>query len=61
MILPTLEIQATITESTAQHWLRLKLGYECKEAKKGVYVDGHECSDVIKERNEFVTTNAVSP
>jgi hypothetical protein len=26
-----------ITELTAQQWLRLKLRYECKEVKKGVY------------------------
>jgi hypothetical protein len=54
VILPALEINATITESTAQQWLRLKLRYECKEAKKGVYVDGHERPDVIKERGEYI-------
>jgi hypothetical protein len=53
-ILPALDIKATITESTAQRWLRLKLGYECKESKKGMYVDGHERPDVIKEREVFI-------
>jgi hypothetical protein len=54
VILPALNIKATISKSTAQRWLRFKLGYECKELKKGIYIDGHECPDVIKERSEFV-------
>jgi hypothetical protein len=54
VILPALDIKATISESTAQRWLRFKLGYECKESKKGIYIDGHEHPDVIKERSEFV-------
>lgn len=54
VILPALGINATITESTAQRWLRLKLGYACKEARKGLYVDGHERPDVIKEREAFL-------
>ena len=54
VILPALNIKATISESTAQRWLRFKLGYECKESKKGIYIDGHEHPDVIKERSEFV-------
>ena len=53
-ILPALGIDATITESTAQQWLRNKLGYQCKEARKGVYIDGHEHPDVIKEREGFL-------
>ncbi len=54
VILPALGIDATITESTAQRWLRNKLGYENKEARKGVYIDGHERPDVIKEREGFL-------
>jgi ribulose 1,5-bisphosphate synthetase/thiazole synthase len=54
MILPALGHDGTITESTAQRWLKYKLGYECKEAKKGVYMDGHEHLDVIEERREFI-------
>jgi hypothetical protein len=54
MVLPTLRINGTISKSTAQRWLRFKLGYECKETKKGVYMDGHERPDVIKERGEFL-------
>ena len=52
-LLPALGIEATISESTAQRWLKLRLGYECKEARKGVYIDGHERPDVIKEREAF--------
>jgi hypothetical protein len=44
-----LGIQATISESTAWQWLKFRLGYECKEAKKGIYIDGHEHPDMIKE------------
>jgi hypothetical protein len=54
IILPALGIQGTIVESTAQRWLKFKLGYESKEGKKGIYIDGHERPDVIKERKEFI-------
>ena len=54
VILPALGINATISESTAQQWLKHKLGYESKEAKTGIYVDGHEHLDVIKERGKFI-------
>ena len=53
-ILPALDIEGRISEQTAQQWLKSKLGYECTEVKKGVYVDGHERPNVIKERNEFI-------
>ena len=54
VIFPALGIEGAISERTAQHWLRFKLGYQCKESKKGLYVDGHERPDVIKERNDFI-------
>jgi hypothetical protein len=54
VILPALEIQAMISESTTQRWLKFRLGYECKEAKKGIYIDGHEHPDVIKEKEVFI-------
>jgi hypothetical protein len=54
IILPALGIDGKISESTAQRWLKFRLGYECKEARKGMYVDGHERPDVIKERSEFI-------
>ncbi len=50
VILPTLEIEGTINESTTQCWLKFKLRYECKETKKGMYIDRHECPDVIKRK-----------
>jgi hypothetical protein len=54
IILPALGIQGMIVESTAQRWLKFKLGYESKEGEKGIYIDGHEHPDVIKERKEFI-------
>jgi len=54
IILPALGIDGKIIESMAQRWLKFRLGYESKEAYKGIYVDGHERLDVIKERNAFL-------
>jgi len=54
VILPMLEIKGTISESTAQWWLKYRLGYACKETKKGVYIDRHERPDVIVERETFL-------
>ncbi len=54
VILPALRINGKIVESMAQCWLKFRLGYECKEAHKGMYVDGHERLDIIKERTEFI-------
>jgi len=55
VMLPALGIQGSIVESTAQHWLKFRLGYQCKEAKRGIYIDGHERPDVIKERKGFIS------
>lgn len=55
-ILPSLGFDSggqTICERTARRWLA-KLGYELKEAKKGIYVDGHEREDVVAYRKEFL-------
>src|SRR6202789_1755148 len=54
MLLPALEIQGTISKTTAQRWLRFRLGYQCKEARRGIYIDGHERPDVVKKRKEFL-------
>ena len=42
-----------ISKYTARRWL-VKLGYEHKEAKKGLYIDGHEREDVVKYRIYFL-------
>jgi len=47
-------MQGLIVETTAKHWLRFRLGYQCKEVKYGIYIDGHEHLDVIKERKEYI-------
>jgi hypothetical protein len=54
IILPALGIQGSIVESTAQRWLKFRLGYQCKEAKRGIYIDGYERPDVIKERKKYI-------
>ncbi len=55
VVLPALGIQGSIVESTAQRWLKFRLGYQCKEAKHGIYIDGHERPDVIEEREKFIS------
>ncbi|KIJ27974.1 hypothetical protein M422DRAFT_270825 [Sphaerobolus stellatus SS14] len=42
-----------ISISCARHWL-IKLGYAMKEVKKGAYVDGHECANVIEYCKKFL-------
>jgi hypothetical protein len=54
VLLPALGMEGSISESTAQRWLKFRLGYQCKEAKRGIYIDGHERPDVIEERKEFI-------
>jgi hypothetical protein len=46
VLFPVLGMQGSIVESTAKLWLRFRLGYQCKEAKHGIYIDGHECPDM---------------
>ena len=56
-ILPSLGLDSggqKISEDTARRWLA-KLGYELKEVKKGIYVDGHEREDVVAYHKEFLT------
>jgi hypothetical protein len=56
VIIPSLGLDAggqKISEWTACRWLA-KLGYELKEVKKGIYIDGHEREDVVAYRNEFL-------
>jgi hypothetical protein len=44
----------SITASTAVRWLR-KLGFEWREVRKGVFIDGHEKEDVVDYRtNTFI-------
>lgn len=56
IILPALEISgknSSISERTAITWLK-KLGYTCKDVKKGIYHDGHERPDVVEARKKFL-------
>ena len=50
VILPILELikkNTSICECTTLSWLK-KLGYECKDVRKGIYVDGHKWQDVVE-------------
>ena len=47
------EIPIVIRSRTARNWLR-KLGYEYKDVRKDVFVDGHERSDVVEDRKNFL-------
>ncbi|KIJ50195.1 hypothetical protein M422DRAFT_246031 [Sphaerobolus stellatus SS14] len=57
IILPSLGLtgaKAVISESTAYRWLG-KLGYQSREVKKGIYIDGHERPDVIQSRKQYIS------
>jgi hypothetical protein len=53
-ILPSLSIERRISEPTARRWLH-KLGYSKRPHQKGLYFDGHERPDVVKNRNKFLS------
>jgi hypothetical protein len=56
VIIPALDLtekKSSISERTAINWLK-KLGYTCKDVKKGVYFDGHERPDVVEARKKFL-------
>lgn len=56
VIIPSLGLDTggqQISESTARRWLT-KLGYELKDVKKGIYIDGHEREDVVAYRQTFL-------
>ncbi|KIJ43854.1 hypothetical protein M422DRAFT_169388, partial [Sphaerobolus stellatus SS14] len=56
IVLPSLGFtgpKVTISEVTAYRWLG-KLGYQNKEAKKGLFIDGHERADVIQSRMRYI-------
>lgn len=47
------EIPTTIRSRTARRWLG-RLGYEYKDVHKDVFIDGHEPSDVVEDRKNFL-------
>ncbi|CAG8742762.1 17712_t:CDS:2 [Rhizophagus irregularis] len=55
VVFPSLGIEQETTISTrmTRNWLN-KMGFEFKQFKKGVYVDGHERPDVIAYRSKFL-------
>jgi hypothetical protein len=50
-ILPFLSMKGPLSERTACHWL-IKMGWRLTHFHQGVYKDGHERSDVVKDRQE---------
>ena len=44
-----------IKSRTARNWL-YKLGFEYKDVRKDVFIDGHEQPDVIEDRKKFLNT-----
>ncbi|KZT03152.1 uncharacterized protein LAESUDRAFT_738373 [Laetiporus sulphureus 93-53] len=56
VIIPALGLDLggkTISESSARRWL-VKLEYELKETKKGLYGDGHKREDVLAYRQKYL-------
>ena len=43
----------TIHHCTACHWLKF-LDWQYTQKKNTMYIDGHECKDVIQYQNEFI-------
>jgi len=52
-LLPDLKIEVTISELTTVQWLK-KLGFNLHWVQKGVYIDGHECADVVIAYQELI-------
>jgi hypothetical protein len=52
-LLPSLNIEDTISESTAVRWMK-KMGFKLSRVRKGIYVDGHERKDVVESRDTFI-------
>ena len=44
-----------VSVETARKWLH-DLGFEILQLSKGVFIDGHECSDVVDSRVKFLRT-----
>ena len=56
VVIPVLGLtgpNSSISERTAINWLH-KLGYLCKDVKKGIYHDGHKCPDIVAYRKTFL-------
>ena len=52
-LFPKLQIEDTISETTAVCWLK-KLGFKLSHVQKGVYVDGHKWPDVVEAHKKFI-------
>ena len=52
-------IPDSVSVRTAWHWLH-KLGFDPCSTKKGVYIDGHERSDVVEYRKLYLRLEVIS-
>jgi hypothetical protein len=52
-LLPSLDIEATISESTAMRWMK-KMGFSLSRVRKGIYIDSHEREDVVESCDTFI-------
>ena len=56
-LLPSLTLDPSlprkISLETAQLWLH-ELGFQLLQHSKGLYIDGHECADVVKYHKTFL-------
>lgn len=48
------QLYHTISRTTAHYWLTKYLGFKYLNLKKGIYKDGHERSDVVEDRVQYV-------
>ena len=57
----TISCKPGIRSRTACRWLH-QLGYNWRDIRKGVFIDGHERPDVVEYRNQFLREiEAVKP
>ena len=47
------QVPSSISERTAARWLH-QLGFEPPSTKKRVYIDGHECSNVVEYKKLYL-------
>jgi len=47
------QVPSSISDRTAVRWLH-QLGFEPASTKKGVFIDGHECIDVVEYRKLYL-------
>lgn len=49
-----METHIEICSQTVENWL-YKLEYEYQDVRYDMFIDEHECSDMVEDRNSFLT------